>query len=182
MASWIVSRMKHIWPFSGNKTDDLKVSDSFVRSLPVHESTKQFVFALRDPDYPSSVVYLLATGSLSERSASDAECLVRAIKPKVVVAQIGPSALNDIREEEKHLNGDETCSMPTSWLGVLKGCFVEKIVLSQYESRAGSQKFYAQFLEQDFMVLFWLQNKLLKKIIPSYLFLKLHIETVKVVN
>lgn len=139
MASWIVSRMKHIWPFSGNKTDDLKVSDSFVRSLPVHESTKQFVFALRDPDYPSSVVYLLAAESLSERSASDAECLVRAIKPKVVVAQIGPSALDDIREEEKNLNGDETCSVPTSWLGVLKGCFVEKIVLSQYESRAGSQ-------------------------------------------
>jgi len=145
MASWIVSRMKHIWPFSGNKTDDLKVSDSFVRSLPVHESTKQFVFALRDPDYPSSVVYLLAAGSLSEGSASDAECLVRAIKPKVVVAQIGPSALNDIREEEKHLNGDETCSVPTSWLGVLKGCFVEKIVLSQYESRAGSQNFTHNF-------------------------------------
>jgi hypothetical protein len=139
MASWVVSRIKHIWPFSRNKTDDLKVSDGLVRSLPVRESTKQFVFALRDPDYPSSVVYLLAAESLSERSASDAECLIRAIRPKVVVAQIGPSALDDVREEENNLNGDETCSVPTSWLGVLKGCFLERIILSKYESKAGSQ-------------------------------------------
>jgi hypothetical protein len=47
--------------------------------------------------------------------------------------------LDDVREEENNLNGDETCSVPTSWLGVLKGCFLERIILSKYESRAGSQ-------------------------------------------
>lgn len=109
-----------------------------MRSLPVRESTKRFVFALRDPDY-DSVVYLLAAENLSERSASDAENLVRAIRPKVVVAQIGPSSLDDVREEEYNLGGDETCFVPTSWLGVLKGCFLGRINWSKYESRAGSQ-------------------------------------------
>jgi len=109
-----------------------------VLSLPVGESTKRFVFALRDPDY-DSVFYLLAAKNLSERSASDAESLVRAIRPKVMVAQIGPSLVDDVQEEESNLGGDETFFVPTSWLGVLKGCFFERINWSKYESRVGLQ-------------------------------------------
>eukprot|EP01018_Ginkgo_biloba_P032747 Gb_36441 [translate_table: standard] len=138
MATWLVSRLQNLWPFSRSKTDDLKVSDSLVRPLPVPESTKQFVFALRDPDCPS-VVYLLAAENLSERSASDAECLIRAVGPKAVVAQIGPSSLDDVRAEESNLSNVEACSVPTSLFGVLKGCFLEKINWGKYESRAGYQ-------------------------------------------
>ncbi|KAH9327070.1 hypothetical protein KI387_007248, partial [Taxus chinensis] len=60
----------------------------------IPDSTKQFAFALRDPDN-SSVVYLLAAERLSERSSRDANCLVRAIKSELVVAQIGPSSLDN---------------------------------------------------------------------------------------
>lgn len=56
-----------------------------------------------------------------------------------MVAQIGPSSLDDVREEEYNLGGDDTCFVPTSWLGVLKGCFLGRINWRKYESRAGSQ-------------------------------------------
>ncbi|GLJ21911.1 hypothetical protein SUGI_0409730 [Cryptomeria japonica] len=138
MAQWVLSRIQHLWPFASKKTDDLKVSDGLVGALLVPESTKQFVFALRDPD-SLSVVYLLAAESLSERSASDAEFLVKAVKPKVVIGQIGPSSLDDVRAEESNLSSDNACSVPTSLLGVVKCCFLEKINWSKYESRAGSQ-------------------------------------------
>lgn len=138
MAPWFFSRIQHLWPFASKETDDLKVSDSLVGALVVPESTKQFVFALRDPD-SQSVVYLLAAEPLSERSASDAEFLVKAIRPKIVVAQIGPSSLDDVRAEESNLSSDNACSVPTSLLEVAKCCFLEKINWSKYESRAGSQ-------------------------------------------
>ncbi|KAH9291285.1 hypothetical protein KI387_043521, partial [Taxus chinensis] len=138
MASWIASRIQHVWPFASIKNDDLKVSNGRVGALVVPETTKQFVFALHDPD-SSFVVYLLATEPLSERSASDAECLVRAIRPKVVVAQIHPSSLDDVWAEESNLSAGKACFVPTSLLGVLKCCFLENINWSKYESRAGSQ-------------------------------------------
>jgi hypothetical protein len=107
---------------------------------PVGESTKQFGLSFL------SVILIMTLLSICwlqkiclERSASDAESLVRAIRPKVVVAQIGPSSVDDVREEESNLGGDETCFVPTSWLGVLKGCFFERINWSKYESRVGLQ-------------------------------------------
>ncbi|CAL9170591.1 unnamed protein product [Musa hybrid cultivar] len=153
MASEIFSYLQNLWPFSIFKADDLRISAQLVRKLSIPDKTKQFVFALREPD-SDSIVYILAAQNLSLQSALDAEYLIKEVQPKVVVAQISPSVLADIRTEEKCLKNDRVNNVPTSSFGVLKRCFIEKINKDHYESFAGCQVlqeifgvgFYGHFL------------------------------------
>ncbi|XP_010932877.1 uncharacterized protein [Elaeis guineensis] len=138
MASAIFSHLQNLWPFSIFKTDDLKVSARLVRKLSIPEKTKQFVFAIREPE-SDAVVYILAANNLSEQSALDAEYLIKEVQPRVVVAQVDPSALDDIQAEEKCLKSDQLNNVPTSSFGVLKRCLTEKINRKQYENFAGFQ-------------------------------------------
>ncbi|XP_042488620.1 uncharacterized protein LOC122068786 [Macadamia integrifolia] len=135
MAPVWLSRLQSLWPFSLRKPDDLKVSDGLVHRLSLPEQTKQFVFAICVPE-SQSVIYILASQNLSERSAADAECLIKAIRPEVVIAQVSPSALLEIQDEESILGKDLENTVPTSAFGVLKGCFVNKINKDKYENLA----------------------------------------------
>ncbi|XP_073008232.1 uncharacterized protein [Typha latifolia] len=153
MAFAIFSHLQNLWPFSVFKHDDLKISTQLVQRLSIPDQTKQFVFAAREPD-SHAVVYILAAQNLSELSALDAEYLIKEVQPKAVVAQVAPSALADIRAEEKYLKNDQANSVPTSPLAVLKRCFMEKMNKDQYEKLAGCQVlqeifgigFYGHFL------------------------------------
>ncbi|RZR86973.1 hypothetical protein BHM03_00014272 [Ensete ventricosum] len=136
MALAIFSHLQNLWPFSRSKTDDLKISAQLVRKLSVPDKTKQFVFALREPD-SDAVVYILSAQNLSLQSALDAEYLIKEVQPRAVVAQISPSVLADIRSEEKCLRNDQANHVPTSSFGVLKRCLMEKINKDHYESFAG---------------------------------------------
>uniref|UniRef100_F6I3T6 Uncharacterized protein n=1 Tax=Vitis vinifera TaxID=29760 RepID=F6I3T6_VITVI len=49
----LYENLQKLWPFSALKFDDLKASDALVRKLPIPEHTKQFVFAVRDPESQS---------------------------------------------------------------------------------------------------------------------------------
>lgn len=152
----ILSQLQNLWPFSMLKSEsDLKVSDGLVRGLLIPDQTKQFVFAIRDPE-TEAVVYLLAAQNLSERSALDAEHLIKEVRPEAVVAQIAPSGLFQIQEAEENDLSDEEkeIPIPTSSFGVLKRCFISKIRRQQYENIAGGQVlrdifgigFYGHFL------------------------------------
>ncbi|XP_008775158.2 uncharacterized protein LOC103695572 [Phoenix dactylifera] len=138
MASAIFSHLQNLWPFSRFKTHDLKVSTRLVSRLSIPEQTKQFVFALREPD-SDAVVYILAVKNLSEQSALDAQYLIKEVQPRAVVAQIDPSALDDIQAEEKCIKNNQLNNVPTSSFEVLKRCLVEKINSKQYENFAGLQ-------------------------------------------
>ncbi|XP_042467156.1 uncharacterized protein LOC122050304 [Zingiber officinale] len=109
-----------------------------VRKLSIPDTTKQFVLALHEPD-SDAVVYILAAQNLSLQSAFDAEDLIKEVKPKTVVAQISLSALADIQAEEKDVRNDQANLVPTSSIGVLKRCFIEKISKDHYENFAGRQ-------------------------------------------
>lgn len=111
--------------------DELRESKKLVRKLSVPEQTKQFVYAVRDSQ-TQSVVYFLSTLNLSERSASDAECLIREIKPDAVLVQAGVSPFDELQPEELSV------PLPTSSFGVIKRCFLDKIGRDMYESVAGS--------------------------------------------
>ncbi|CAK9166839.1 unnamed protein product [Ilex paraguariensis] len=129
--------IQNIWPFSALKFDDLSVSDGLVRKLSVPEHTKQFVFAIREPE-SQAVIYILCVQNLSERSALDAEYLIREIRPDAVVAHVGHSALNEIQSEEIEFRSDRNNPLPTSSFEVLKRCFVQKLNKEKYENVAGS--------------------------------------------
>ncbi|XXG85423.1 hypothetical protein AAC387_Pa11g0500 [Persea americana] len=59
----------NLWPFSIRKTDgDLKASDGLVHGLSIPDQTKQFVFAVRDPE-TQAVIYLFAAQNLSEQTS-----------------------------------------------------------------------------------------------------------------
>ncbi|KAJ8602672.1 hypothetical protein MRB53_042386 [Persea americana] len=59
----------NLWPFSIRKTDgDLKASDGLVHGLSIPDQTKQFVFAVRDPE-TQAVIYLLDAQNLSEQTS-----------------------------------------------------------------------------------------------------------------
>ncbi|KAI4372747.1 hypothetical protein MLD38_010944 [Melastoma candidum] len=88
MALSFISNLKALWPFSRLSYDDLRSSDDLLTNLPIPDHTKQFVYAVRDPS-SHSVIYVLAVQNLSERSASDSECLIRAVRPDSVVVQMG---------------------------------------------------------------------------------------------
>ncbi|RDX61056.1 hypothetical protein CR513_60746, partial [Mucuna pruriens] len=120
--------LQNLWPF---RVDELRGSKQLVRKLSIPEDTKQFVFAVRDPQ-TQSLVYILSALNLSERSASDAECLIREIKPDAVLVQAGGSPFSQLHSEEDSL------PLPTSSFGVIKRCFLYKIGRDMYENVAGN--------------------------------------------
>ncbi|KAM1053119.1 hypothetical protein ACFX2C_000651 [Malus domestica] len=85
-----------------------------------------------------SVIYILSAQSLSEWSATDADCLIREIRPDAVIAQVGHSTLTEIQSEESVLCDGFDKSFPTSTLRVLKRCFLEKVNKERYEDIAGN--------------------------------------------
>ncbi|XP_057782141.1 uncharacterized protein LOC131000313 [Salvia miltiorrhiza] len=145
----LVEYVRNLWPLSTlifyNNHDDLRASDGIVKKLSIPESTKHFVYAIREPE-SQAVIYVLAVQNLSERSASDAECLIREIKPDAVVVQVGQlseSEMAGLREtrvglidENGGFSGDDT--VPTSVFEVLMNCFMHKTNKDKYEDVAGS--------------------------------------------
>ncbi|XP_076884885.1 uncharacterized protein LOC143534234 [Bidens hawaiensis] len=129
----ILSYLQSLWPFSNVRNDDLRVSDRLVSQLDIPEETKRFVFAFREPE-SQAVVYVLCAQNLSERSAVDADRVVRCVKPDAVVAQFKEIEFND---DVRLVGGDEHL-IPTSSLEVLKMCFLHKIGKDEYENVAGS--------------------------------------------
>ncbi|KAJ0555337.1 hypothetical protein HanOQP8_Chr07g0237571 [Helianthus annuus] len=122
----ILNYVQSLWPFAKIINDDLRLSDRLVSGLELPDETKRFVFAFREPE-SQAVIYVLCVQNLSERSAVDAERLVRCVKPGAVVAQV--------KEVEFH---DDEGSIPTSSLQVLKRCFLQRIGKEKYENVAGS--------------------------------------------
>ncbi|XP_074565400.1 uncharacterized protein LOC141821915 [Curcuma longa] len=153
MASAIISYLQNLWPLSTFKADDLKLSNRLVHKLSISDKTKQFVFAVREPN-SDAVVYILAAQNLSLQSSIDADDLIKEVKPKAVVAQISPLVVADVQAEEKCLKNGQANHVPTSSIGVLKRCFMEKLSKDHYESVAGCQVlqevfgvgFYGHFL------------------------------------
>ena len=136
MASVLLSRFQTVWPFSLFKTDDLTISNRLVHQLSVPEPTKQFTFAIQDPSR-QTVVYILAVQNLSQQSSLDAEWLISSVHPDAVVVQVSHSALPEIQTEEK-FSDSRVLTIPTSALGVLRKCFLQKINKEEYESVAGN--------------------------------------------
>ncbi|XVE76654.1 hypothetical protein DITRI_Ditri12bG0191200 [Diplodiscus trichospermus] len=132
MAFAFLYKIQNLWPFSVFKFDDLRASHDLVRKLSIPDHTKKFVFAVGLPD-SQSVIYILSAQNLSERSAADAECLIRELRPDAVIALIGHASLADIQSEDNLFDN----TVPTSSFGVLKRCFVDKINKDQYENVAG---------------------------------------------
>ncbi|KAI3823136.1 hypothetical protein L1987_04567 [Smallanthus sonchifolius] len=132
MATGILTYLQSLWPFTKIIIDDLQVSDGLVSGLDIPDETKRFVFAFREPE-SQAVIYVLCAQNLSERSAIDAERIVRCVKPGAVVAQGKEVEFNDVQ-----LVGDGEYSIPTSSLEVLKRCFLHKIGKDKYENVAGS--------------------------------------------
>ncbi|KAK9288437.1 hypothetical protein L1049_016894 [Liquidambar formosana] len=132
-----LSRLLNLWTSSTCKLDDLKVSDRLVQGLSISEQTKQFVFAIHEPE-SQSVIYILAAQNLSKQAAADAECLIKEVRPEAVVAQVAPSALVEILSEERKSRDELVNSMPTTFFEVLKGCIVDKINKEMYENVAGN--------------------------------------------
>ncbi|GAV69917.1 hypothetical protein CFOL_v3_13417 [Cephalotus follicularis] len=135
--AFFYNSLQNLWPFSKLKVDDLRLSNEIVHKLPLPEYTKRFIFAVREPE-SKSVIYILSAQNLSERSAADAECLIREIRPEVVVAQVGHSTLTEIQSEEGEFIDGVNDPVPTSSFGVLKRCFVDKINKEKYENVAGN--------------------------------------------
>ncbi|KAG5530883.1 hypothetical protein RHGRI_025735 [Rhododendron griersonianum] len=138
MATAVLYYVQKLWPFSAlNKFDDLKVSEGLVRKLSVPKHTKQFVFAIREPE-SDAVIYVLCAQNLSERSALDAECLIREVQPDTVVVQLGHGAVDEIQSREIGCSNDVDVSVPTSSFEVLKRCFVHKLNKDKYKNVAGT--------------------------------------------
>lgn len=150
MATVVLNFVKTLWPFRPFIADDLRTSDRLVKKLAIPETTKRFVYAIEEPT-SGAVVYVLCVQNLSERSARDAECLIREVKPEAVVSQVGATdAVNETSMDEmgcKDCNsGGNECScgrsgrylLPTSSFQVLKNCFVHKINREKYENVAGN--------------------------------------------
>lgn len=151
MASALLSYLQAMWPFSAllREEDDLRVSARLVGALSVPEETKQFVLALREPGGSpqgrdrdgDGVIYILAAQNLSEQSASDAECLIREVRPGAVVTQVARPALEDVRIEEDCLagNGGSGVPVPASPFQVIKRCVTERRSKDQYVKAAACQ-------------------------------------------
>ncbi|KAJ1271656.1 hypothetical protein BS78_06G143300 [Paspalum vaginatum] len=150
MASALLSYLQSLWPFSALlREDDLRASARLVGALSVPEETKQFVFALREPAGSpqergrdgGGVIYILAAQNLSEQSASDAELLIREVRPVAVVTQVARTALEDVRIEEDCLsgNGGGGVPVPASPFQVIKRCITEKRSKDQYVKAAACQ-------------------------------------------
>ncbi|CAD6263239.1 unnamed protein product [Miscanthus lutarioriparius] len=151
MASALLSYLQALWPFSAllREEDDLRASARLVGPLSVPEETKQFVLALREPGGSpqdrhrdgAGVIYILAAQNLSEQSASDAERLIREVRPRAVVTQVARPALEDVRIEEDCLagNGGGGVPVPASPFQVIKRCVTEKRSKDQYVKAAACQ-------------------------------------------
>lgn len=143
----IVEYVQNLWPLSTFvfyiSNNDLRQSDSIVKKLSIPESTKHFVYAIREPE-SQAVIYVLAVQNLSERSTLDVECLIREIKPDAVVVQMGQlndsemAALREGRDGLVGENGGCDDTVPTSVFDVLMNCFMHKINKEKYEDVAGS--------------------------------------------
>jgi len=129
MANRFLSKLQNLWPFSTLHFDELKPSKQLVNKLNIPDHTKQFVFAVRDPE-TQSLVYILSSLNLSEQSCSDARELINEVKPDAVIVQADWFSTFDDDEEDE----DE---VPTSFFGVIKRCFIDKIGRDEYESVAG---------------------------------------------
>ncbi|KAF0891760.1 hypothetical protein E2562_010955 [Oryza meyeriana var. granulata] len=139
MATALLSYLQSLWPLSAIlKEDDMRASARLLRGLPVPEETKQFVFALREPD-SRGVIYILAAQNLSEQSASDADCLIRQVRPAAVVTQVAHTAADDVRVEEECLEGGGAGGVPASPFQVIKRCVTEKKSKDQYVKAAACQ-------------------------------------------
>lgn len=144
----MVEYVKKLWPFSTlilyKNHNDLRVSDGIVKKLSIPESTKHFVYAIREPE-SQAIIYVLAVQNLSERSALDAECLIREIRPDAVFVQVGQLSepeMTELKEgrigffDDNRFDGDD--SVPTSVFDVLMNCFMHKTNKEKYEDVAGS--------------------------------------------
>ncbi|CAN4100693.1 unnamed protein product [Withania somnifera] len=134
---WGLRYLQNLWPFSVLNPNDLRASDGLVRKLAIPESTKQFVYAIQERE-SKGIIYVLCVQNLSERSAVDAECLIREVKPEAVVVQVGN------QKEEIGFSsggggeeGEEVVEVPTSSIEVLKRCFLHKTNKEKYENLAG---------------------------------------------
>ncbi|KFK37165.1 hypothetical protein AALP_AA4G221700 [Arabis alpina] len=136
VALFLANTLRNVWPFSIFESIDLRESKELVHRLSLPESTKNFVFAIRVPEYDSTI-YILSAQNLSERSSIDAECLIREIRPDAVVAQVDKSAFGEAQVEESVLGDGLSDSIPTSVFRVLIQCFVDKVNKEKYESVAG---------------------------------------------
>ncbi|XP_019155146.1 PREDICTED: uncharacterized protein LOC109152017 [Ipomoea nil] len=148
----IVSFVQNLWPFSIFKHDDLRISEGLVRKLSIPDCTKQFVYAIPEPE-SDAVIYVVCVQNLSEQSAMDAQCLIREIRPDAVVVQVDNMTNEPHRDESGSENdkgfmkfifageNDEDCeenAVPTSAIEVLKRCFMHKINKEKYENVAGN--------------------------------------------
>jgi len=123
--------LQNLWPFSTFKPNNsLKTSQQLVSKLNIPNQTKQFVFAFHDPN-SQSLIYILSSLNLSERSSSDSITLINEIKPDAVIVQSGGS-VSPFEDDEK-----DDILVPTSSFGVIKRCFVDKIGRDRYETVAG---------------------------------------------
>lgn len=129
--------LRNLWPFSLLVFDDLRASSKLVHKLSVPDHTKPFIYAVRQPE-SRSVIYILSVQNLSERSAIDAECLIKVVKPDVVVVQAGHSVLEEIQHDGSNSSNDAPKPVPTSSFGVLKRCFLDKVCKDEYENVAGN--------------------------------------------
>lgn len=132
MAITLLWNLQNLWPFSSFKSTDLKSSKQLVNKLNLPDHTKQFVFALRDPK-TQSLIYILSSLNLSERSSFDAQSLINEIKPDAVIVQAGAGGFSPLDDDEDEFD----VPVPTSSFGVIRRCFVDKIGKDKYESVAG---------------------------------------------
>uniref|UniRef100_A0A0E0KS67 Uncharacterized protein n=1 Tax=Oryza punctata TaxID=4537 RepID=A0A0E0KS67_ORYPU len=140
MATAVLTYLQGLWPLSALlREDDLRASARLLRGVPVPEETKQFVLALREPDSRGGVIYILAAQNLSERSASDADSLIRQVRPGAVVTQLAHTAADDVRAEEECLEGGGAGGVPASPFQVIKRCVTEKRSKDQYVKAAACQ-------------------------------------------
>ncbi|XP_004505652.1 uncharacterized protein [Cicer arietinum] len=131
MAITFLGNLHNMWPFSTFKFDQLKSSKQLVNKLNIPDHTKQFVFALRDPN-TQSLIYILSSLNLSQRSAFDADSLINEIKPDAVIVQASVSPFDDENDDVVF-----DIPVPTSSFSVIKRCFFDKIGRDKYESVAG---------------------------------------------
>lgn len=135
MGSAVLNYVLSLWPFSGFRVDDLKLSDRLVKRLSLPQHTREFVFAISEPEN-EAVVYILSAQNLSERSARDAEFLIREVRPDAVIALVAHNALPEIHEHEMVEDMDD--QVPTSAFRVLMRCFTDKTNKDRYENLAGN--------------------------------------------
>ncbi|GAB2294180.1 hypothetical protein Dimus_028399 [Dionaea muscipula] len=141
--AFLYHHLLDFWPFSSLKADDLKLSDRLVKRLRVPEHTKQFVFAIPEPD-KGSVIYIVCAQNLSERSARDVEYLIREVRPDAVLAQLSNSTaldtcqfqLNELVDDNKTKRSDHL--VPTSAFKVMVRCLIDKVNKEKYEDIAGN--------------------------------------------